>query len=71
MKEGYKTTEFWMTLAANAVAILVLFGVFTPEESGQVQDGLSNAIEAVAALVVSLGTVWKYIESRTAVKTAK
>jgi len=29
-KPGIKTTEFWMTIAANIVGILILTGVFTP-----------------------------------------
>ena len=33
MKPGYKTTEFWVTLIAKVVSLLVILGVFTPEQA--------------------------------------
>ena len=77
MKPGYKTTEFWLTLAKGLVgpvlAILVAAGVFMPgidEEavSGHVEQIVVGVV-AVVGLVVSGGAVAVYTVARTDAKS--
>lgn len=68
MKPGWQTSEFWMLLAVQLVALLVLTGVLTPLQGQEAKDIIAKAIEAVIALVVQGATLWKYISSRTELK---
>ena len=69
VKSGYLTTEFWLAFAVQGVAIAVLFGFIPHADQQGVQASLSEAIQNAAALVASAVSVWKYIQSRTEVKT--
>ncbi len=51
MKTGYKTTEFWITLIASFIGMLVMFGVVTPESQQQLVDSSTQIINAVFAIV--------------------
>ena len=57
MKPGYLTTEFWMTLAANGIGLLILLGWIGPDQS-DVFKGLATQIItgvfATATLVMSI-----------------
>jgi hypothetical protein len=60
-KPGWKTSEFWLSLAAVAVGALLSAGVLAA-------DGTTYKIAAfVASALTALGYTW----SRTAVKTAE
>lgn len=48
VKPGYKTTEFWLTLAACVVGALAASGVFPDESLGMKITGL--AMTTLAAL---------------------
>lgn len=52
MKPGYKTTEFWLTLATNVAAILAaLAGALSPEKAAiciAVSNGLYSAARGFA-----------------------
>lgn len=47
MKPGYKTTEFYLTVAATIVGLLMASGAF---ESGAVAQGLGVVASALAAM---------------------
>lgn len=74
IKPGIKTTEFWMTTAANivnaAVALLVVYGVLTREEA-DLWAVLVMAIAAAIAPVVIGVTTRSYNEGRVQIKTAE
>ncbi len=70
VKSGVTTTEFWVALAGQAIPILVIVGVLTAEEAATINQTVVEAVKAIFALVVSLGIIWKYIDSRTRVKEA-
>lgn len=70
MKSGYKTTEFWLTLIAQIVPVLVLLGVIGAEQAETLQGTLGDAVKAFFALVAAVLPIWKYIDSRTQVKMA-
>lgn len=46
MKPGYKTTEFYFTIVLQIVGILVMTGVFTPEQQESI-DGLVGSVVMV------------------------
>lgn len=64
-KPGYKTTEFWMTIAANIVGILILTGVFTPVAAAAYLV-LAEKICGILIMGIPLGF---YIVSRVKAKT--
>ena len=63
MKSGYKTTEFWVTIFSNVVAVLVAFDVIGVNESG--------AVAQVAAMIAASIVTATYNNSRGKVKTAE
>lgn len=75
VKPGFKSTEFWVTVSVQVVAILALFGLFTPEqvkdlgaqlpEMGTLIDEVITKVTALGAMVI---TAYRYITGRSAVK---
>ena len=63
-KPGIKTTEFWMTIAANLVGILILTGVFTPVAAA-VYLILAEKVCGLLLMAVPIGL---YIYSRIKAK---
>lgn len=70
-KPGWKTTEFYVTLVAQALAIAVLLGYLRADHAADLNNALAQSIQAVAGLVASVLTAWKYVSSRTEVKLAE
>lgn len=68
VKPGWQTTEFWATIAAQVVAMLVAFGVINPGSAAGVEAHVTAAVAGVFALVALFSMVKKYIESRTDLK---
>ena len=59
-KPGYKTTEFWLSMAAVVISALIASGAFS-------DDGTAMKVVAVAAMILnSLG----YTASRSRLKAA-
>ena len=53
-KPGIKTTEFWVGLVMPQLfAMLVLFGVFTPDQSELVQGEVLTAVAASKELIAA------------------
>ena len=67
-KPGYKTTEFYVTVATQAIGVLVLFGVLGPEVKDVANQYLSDIVVHATALVAVLGSAWKYIDGRSKTK---
>lgn len=70
MKAGYKTTEFWLALGAQVIAVLVVLGFLSAGEATGANETWKQAIESGAALIGAALTAWKYIEARARVKAA-
>lgn len=70
MKPGVKTTEFWLTLVAAVLGVLVAGGFLTPEESAQAQSVVEALIEQLAGVVIAVGPIVAYIRARAEVKAA-
>ena len=68
LKPGYKTTEFWLTVAVQILPMLVIFNVLSQPEADTLSQSIQQAVQAVAALATALAPIWRYIESRKAVK---
>lgn len=60
IKAGYKTTEFWMTIASAVCGILVVMGKITPEQSVATMTGVTTYVGAAIAVIPTIG----YIVSR-------
>lgn len=67
-KPGYRTTEFYATLAALLVAALVAFGVVAQDDAPGLEAALADAIAAIVSLAVAARVVVEYIRNRTALK---
>jgi hypothetical protein len=68
MKPGYQTSEFWISLASQALGLLVLLHVITPEAQGTLATPIANAVTAAFTIFASAQVVKHYIASRTAIK---
>ncbi len=68
-KPGWKTTEFWMALATALISVLVVLGLVSPTDSDAASGAISNAITSIFALVANATVIYKYIHSRTELKS--
>jgi len=71
LKPGYKTTEFWLTVAVQVLPLLVIFNVLSQPEAETLAQSIEQATQAIAALVAAIVPIWRYVESRKAVKIAE
>lgn len=60
VKPGLKTTEFWVAVAGNVLALLVLFGLVDPSA----EEGIQSASNGLIAAVFSAVSNGSYIISR-------
>ena len=65
MTQGYKTTEFWITIISIIVGLLVSTGVIDPNKSSQ----LTSSISALVGGIVTLAPAITYIINRTWLKS--
>jgi hypothetical protein len=68
VKSGIYTSEFWVTLGAQLIPVLVLLGILGQEEAGQVQNEWAELVKAAFALLASAGVAVAYIWGRAKVK---
>ena len=69
MKPGWKTTEFWTTMFAQALALLAFVGVLTPSERQTLGEALGKAVAAVFTLFVNGAVVIHYVQGRVTLKS--
>ena len=62
---GYKTTEFWVTVATALGGILVASGVFDAAGAEQ----LDNTVKSICGTITSVIAMIAYITSRTKIKS--
>ena len=60
MKEGYKTTEFWISLAGAAGGLALALGLVTPEQAAAGNE----AVSIIAGAIVSVASIFGYNVSR-------
>lgn len=51
LKDGWKTTEFWVSIATAIIGLCVLFGVFTTEETTEIMGSISQIIGSLMTIV--------------------
>jgi hypothetical protein len=68
MKPGWKSTEFWITLTGQVIALCVILRLVNPAEQQQLQETAGVAVTAVFTLIASAGTILHYVSSRTNLK---
>lgn len=59
-KPTWKSTEFWFNMAGNVLGILVLLGIFSPEQASD----MSLAISEIAGGIIVAVTNGTYAVSR-------
>jgi hypothetical protein len=72
LEDKWFTPEFWtMTAAAvgNILMVAVLFGWISATEVEGLTKAITAVITATEIVVVNAALVWKYISSRTALKS--
>ena len=67
MKDGIKSTEFWVMLATTIVGILLAIGKLSPEQGAAISENASQIIGGVMAILAAFG----YGALRTALKIKK
>lgn len=72
MKDGYKTSEGWLTLAVAVLGMVgVIYGIHPTGHVDPEHDHMQcikEAILGVASAVASVVATWKYIQSRADLK---
>jgi hypothetical protein len=64
MRAGFKTSEFWQALAAQALALCALIGIVNAKDTELIQESVSKCITGVFALVANAFVVFTYIKTR-------
>ena len=57
LKSGWKTTEFWVSIATSLAGILTMFGIFTPEKAAALPVAIEQIVGGVVAIVPIVGYV--------------
>ncbi len=58
VKPGWKTTEFWLSLATSLSGLAALLGFITPIEAGQISGGLVQVVGGIMSTVAVIGYSW-------------
>ena len=66
-KAGYKTTEFWVTMITNLVAVAALFGAIAPNDAAP----LTEAFVKIIMAGVAIWTNGQYIGGRVNIKIGR
>jgi protein-S-isoprenylcysteine O-methyltransferase Ste14 len=69
-RPGVKTSEFWVTVAAMILSVLVAFNVLSDDMADSLQAALPQLIEVVFLILGIVGPALGYKWSRTRVKQA-
>lgn len=73
VKNGWKTTEFWLSLVPQVLGVLLVLGVITPEQNtettAQASIFINNVAQAIGAVIAGL-SAYGYAGSRAKVKQA-
>lgn len=69
-KPGVKTSEFWITVAALALAALTGAGILSAPDGEQLKSSVAEIANAAGALVAAITPV-AYVIARSVVKVKK
>ncbi len=65
VKDGYKTSEFYVTLLIQVIGLLTMAGVIEPTQA----DSLGKAITTIAGATVAIVSALSYINQRKWLKS--
>jgi hypothetical protein len=68
IKPGWKTSEFWTTLAGQLLALLTLAGIVHGSDAVTLQDALGKCIAAAFVIASNAWVIVRYVQGRTALK---
>lgn len=68
INQGYKTTEFWLSLLGVALTGLVLYGVLTQEDADTILALVQNALLGTGGVIAIAAIVRNYVSMRTELK---
>jgi hypothetical protein len=68
MKPGYLTTEFWVTLVGQLIAILATVGVLSAHDASTLTEAATRITTAAFTLGSSAAVVIHYVKARTSLK---
>lgn len=71
MKPGYQTTEFWLTLLINLVAVGSAFGVLDGEQAQALTDAAPQLAVVAALIFAGVAFGIRYIGSRETLKALR
>ena len=77
VKPGYKTTEFYKSLAIELIGIAAAFGLISPGQTEILQElpdatvTLIDTASRAIGLIVAAFSQWSYTKSRTIAKQTK
>lgn len=63
-KPGYKTTEFWLTLATNVAAVTAMSADWLPPKYGIVAMAVSNGLYAVLRTLAKEPAITTFVEGQ-------
>ncbi len=68
MKDGYKTSEFYVTTGVLIAGFLVHLGVLSPSDLASFSDGWAQTVKSVFTLLAQAGIALAYLYSRHLLK---
>jgi hypothetical protein len=69
MKPGWQSSEFWIAICTQVLALLALSGAINVGDKDKLETALANAVTAVFTIVSSAVVVIRYIRSRSELKS--
>ena len=75
IKAGWKTTEFWTSMATAITGLMTMVGVFTPTDADSIVTGVTQAAGGLVAIVpvifyaISRGKVKANLDAQTTADT--
>jgi hypothetical protein len=57
-KPGYRTSEFFVTVAGLVISVLVMMGKIAPEDAAQVTQAVTSGIASLTVLISVCLFVW-------------
>ena len=75
VKPGWKTTEFWTSMATAVTGLMTMVGVFTPAQASDIVTGVTQAAGGLVAVVpvifyaISRGKIKANFDAQNTVQT--
>lgn len=69
MKSGWQSSEFWITVGGQLLALLAVLGAVNVGDKDKLETALTNAVTAIFTIISSAAVVSRYIRSRSALKS--